>query len=98
MELIELTCDFHAGQIQRFFRYTFGSFEWISFFLPYLNSLRPGKYDFCQAPDVGGVAKQGLYAKHFEVEMVVCDNTEKQANEQLLQCKSLGFEGKRHVF
>jgi ribose-phosphate pyrophosphokinase len=33
------------------------------------------------APDVGGVARARAYAKHFEVEMVVCDKHRKRANE-----------------
>ena len=33
------------------------------------------------APDVGGVARARGYAKHFEVEMVVCDKHRKRANE-----------------
>jgi ribose-phosphate pyrophosphokinase len=33
------------------------------------------------APDVGGVARARSYAKHFEVEMVVCDKHRKRANE-----------------
>jgi ribose-phosphate pyrophosphokinase len=49
-------------------------------FVPYLKSLGLTDMIFA-APDVGGVGRARSYAKHFEVEMVVCDKHRKRANE-----------------
>lgn len=75
-----MTCDLHAGQIQGFFDIPLDHLNGSAIFVPYLNSLRLENMIFA-APDVGGVARARSYAKHFEVEMVVCDKHRKRANE-----------------
>ncbi|REG90668.1 ribose-phosphate pyrophosphokinase [Algoriphagus antarcticus] len=75
-----MTCDLHAGQIQGFFDIPLDHLNGSAIFVPYLNSLRLPDMIFA-APDVGGVARARSYAKHFEVEMVVCDKYRKRANE-----------------
>lgn len=75
-----MTCDLHAGQIQGFFDIPLDHLNGSAIFVPYLNSLRLPDMIFA-SPDVGGVARARAYAKHFEVEMVVCDKHRKRANE-----------------
>ena len=48
--------------------------------MPYLKNLDLGNLIFA-SPDVGGVGRTRAYAKHFEVDMVVCDKHRKRANE-----------------
>lgn len=75
-----VTCDLHAGQIQGFFDIPLDHLNGSAIFVPYLSQLRLKDMIFA-APDVGGVARARAYAKHFAVEMVVCDKHRKRANE-----------------
>ena len=75
-----MTCDLHAGQIQGFFDIPLDHLNGSAIFAPYLSTLRLPNMIFA-APDVGGVARARSFAKHFEVEMVVCDKHRKRANE-----------------
>ncbi|WP_026955576.1 ribose-phosphate pyrophosphokinase [Algoriphagus vanfongensis] len=75
-----MTCDLHAGQIQGFFDIPLDHLNGSAIFAPYLSQLNLKDLIFA-APDVGGVARARAYAKHFEVEMVVCDKHRKRANE-----------------
>lgn len=75
-----MTCDLHAGQIQGFFDIPLDHLNGSAIFVPYLKSLDLGDLIFA-SPDVGGVGRTRSYAKHFEVEMVVCDKHRKRANE-----------------
>lgn len=75
-----MTCDLHAGQIQGFFDIPLDHLNGSAIFVPYLTQLNLSDMIFA-APDVGGVARARAYAKHFEVEMVVCDKHRKRANE-----------------
>ena len=75
-----MTCDLHAGQIQGFFDIPLDHLNGSAIFVPYLERLNKDNLIFA-APDVGGVARARSYAKHFEVEMVVCDKHRKRANE-----------------
>lgn len=75
-----MTCDLHAGQIQGFFDIPLDHLNGSAIFVPYLTQLNLPDMIFA-APDVGGVARARAYAKHFEVEMVVCDKHRKRANE-----------------
>jgi ribose-phosphate pyrophosphokinase len=75
-----ITCDLHAGQIQGFFDIPLDHLNGSAIFVPYLKSLGLTDMIFA-APDVGGVGRARSYAKHFEVEMVVCDKHRKRANE-----------------
>jgi len=75
-----MTCDLHAGQIQGFFDIPLDHLNGSAIFVPYLKSLDLGNLIFA-SPDVGGVGRTRSYAKHFEVDMVVCDKHRKRANE-----------------
>lgn len=75
-----MTCDLHAGQIQGFFDIPLDHLNGSAIFVPYLKSLDLGNLLFA-SPDVGGVGRARAYAKHFEVDMVVCDKHRKRANE-----------------
>ncbi|KAI9549900.1 putative ribose-phosphate pyrophosphokise-like [Daphnia sinensis] len=75
-----MTCDLHAGQIQGFFDIPLDHLNGSAIFVPYLSALNLPNMIFA-APDVGGVARARGYAKHFEVEMVVCDKHRKRAHE-----------------
>jgi ribose-phosphate pyrophosphokinase len=75
-----MTCDLHAGQIQGFFDIPLDHLNGTSIFVPYLRSLDLGDLVFA-SPDVGGVGRARSFAKHFEVEMVLCDKHRKRANE-----------------
>lgn len=75
-----MTCDLHAGQIQGFFDIPVDHLDGSAIFVPHLRSLNLDNLIFA-SPDVGGTARARLYAKYFEVEMVVCDKHRKRANE-----------------
>ncbi|MCS5490307.1 ribose-phosphate pyrophosphokinase [Algoriphagus limi] len=75
-----MTCDLHAGQIQGFFDIPLDHLNGSAIFVPYLQMLDLPDLIFA-SPDVGGVARARAYAKHFEVDMVVCDKHRKRANE-----------------
>lgn len=75
-----MTCDLHAGQIQGFFDIPLDHLNGSAIFVPYLKGLELGNLLFA-SPDVGGVGRARAYAKHFKVELVVCDKHRKRANE-----------------
>ncbi len=75
-----MTCDLHAGQIQGFFDFPVDHLDGSAIFFPYIRNLQLDNLIFA-APDVGGVGRARSFAKHFEVEMVVCDKHRKRANE-----------------
>jgi len=75
-----MTCDLHAGQIQGFFDIPLDHLNASAIFVPYLKGLDLGNLTF-GSPDVGGVGRARSYAKHFEVDIVLCDKHRKRANE-----------------
>ena len=75
-----MTCDLHAGQIQGFFDIPVDHLDGSAIFWPYLRTLNLDNLVFA-SPDVGGTARARKFAKHFEVDMVVCDKHRKRANE-----------------
>jgi ribose-phosphate pyrophosphokinase len=75
-----MTCDLHAGQIQGFFDIPMDHLDGSYIFIPYLKTLRLTDLVFA-APDVGGTGRARGFAKHFAVEMVICDKYRKRANE-----------------
>jgi ribose-phosphate pyrophosphokinase len=74
-----MTCDLHAGQIQGFFDFPVDHLDGNAVFVPYLETLNLDNLIFA-SPDVGGLARARRYAKHFGVEMVVCDKERKKSN------------------
>lgn len=75
-----MTLDLHAGQIQGFFDFPVDHLDATAIFVPYIKELKLNNYMFASA-DVGGVARARVYAKHFGVEMAVCDKHRIRANE-----------------
>jgi ribose-phosphate pyrophosphokinase len=75
-----MTCDLHAGQIQGFFDIPVDHLDGSYIFIPYLKTLKLKELVFA-APDVGGTGRARGFAKHFAVEMVICDKYRKRANE-----------------
>ncbi len=75
-----MTCDLHAGQIQGFFDFPVDHLDGSFIFYPYIQTLNLDNMIFA-SPDVGGVTRTRSFAKHFAVEMVVCDKHRKRANE-----------------
>ena len=75
-----MTCDLHAGQIQVFFDIPVDHLDGSYIFIPYLKTLRLNDPVFA-APDVGGTGRARGFAKHFAVELVICDKYRKRANE-----------------
>ena len=75
-----MTCDLHAGQIQGFFDFPVDHLDASAVFVPYLNALKLPDLIFA-SPDVGGLARARRYAKHFGVDLVVCDKQRMRANE-----------------
>ena len=75
-----VTCDLHAGQIQGFFNIPVDHMDASAIFVPFLKESITPETIFA-SPDVGGTARARRYAKHFQVDMVVCDKHRKKANE-----------------
>jgi ribose-phosphate pyrophosphokinase len=75
-----MTCDLHAGQIQGFFDIPVDHLDGSYIFIPYLKTLRLNNLVFA-APDVGGTGRARAFAKHFAVDLVICDKYRKRANE-----------------
>ncbi len=75
-----MTCDLHAGQIQGFFDMPVHHLDGSYIFIPYLKTLRLNELVIA-APDVGGTGRARAFAKHFAVDMVICDKYRKRANE-----------------
>lgn len=75
-----MTCDLHAGQIQGFFDIPVDHLDGSYIFIPYLKTLRLNDLVFA-APDVGGTGRARGFAKHFAVDLVICDKYRKRANE-----------------
>jgi ribose-phosphate pyrophosphokinase len=75
-----VTCDLHAGQIQGFFNIPLDHLDASAIFVPYLKESITKETIFA-SPDVGGTARARRYAKHFKVDMVVCDKHRQKANE-----------------
>lgn len=75
-----MTLDLHAGQIQGFFDFPVDHLDGSAIFVPFIKELKLSNYMFASA-DVGGVSRARVYAKHFGVEMAVCDKHRIRANE-----------------
>ena len=75
-----VTMDFHANQIQGFFDIPVDHLNGNAVFIPYLESLPLDDIVFV-APDVGGLPRVRVYARHFDAGMAVCNKERKKANE-----------------
>jgi ribose-phosphate pyrophosphokinase len=75
-----MTMDLHADQVQGFFDIPVDHLRSEAIYMPYLEATRPFKTIFA-SPDVGGVKRARIYAKHFGRELVICDKYRTKANE-----------------
>lgn len=75
-----MTLDLHADQIQGFFDIPLDHFNGSSVFAPYLESLNLENLVIA-SPDVGGVKRARTFAKHFGVDLVMCDKHRERANQ-----------------
>ncbi len=83
-----VTMDLHAEQIQGFFDIPVDHLMSNAIFIPYLSNLDMDNIIFA-SPDVGGVKRARNYAKHFNVNLVICDKEREIAN----QVKSINVIG-----
>lgn len=90
-----MTVDLHADQIQGFFDIPVDHFDGASLFVPYIKSLGLDNIIFA-SPDVGGVKRARNYAKHFGVDLVVCDKHRERAN-QVASMQLIGDVKDAHV-
>lgn len=74
-----MTMDLHAQQIQGFFDIPVDHLKAEAIFIPFLKQQKMDNVIFA-SPDVGGVKRARIYAKHFEKEFVICDKERKGAN------------------
>lgn len=88
-----VTCDLHAGQIQGFFDIPLDHLDGSAIFVPYLKGLNLRNL-IIGSPDVGSTTRARVYAKHFKVDMVLCDKHRKRANEVALMQVIGTVEGK----
>jgi ribose-phosphate pyrophosphokinase len=75
-----MTMDFHADQIQGFFNIPVDHLKSEAIYIPYLQEQDLSNTIFA-SPDVGGVKRARIYAKHFGRNLVICDKYRKKANE-----------------
>lgn len=75
-----MTMDLHADQIQGFFDIPVDHLRSEAIYTPWLEGQDLSNVIFA-SPDVGGVKRARLYAKHFKRELVICDKYRTKANE-----------------
>lgn len=75
-----MTMDLHADQIQGFFDIPVDHLRSEAIYTPWLQEQDLSNVIFA-SPDVGGVKRARLYAKHFKRELVICDKYRTKANE-----------------
>ncbi len=74
-----MTLDFHAPQIQGFFDIPVDHLKSEAIYIPYLQDQDLSNVTFA-SPDVGGVKRARVYAKHFGRNLVICDKQRQKAN------------------
>jgi ribose-phosphate pyrophosphokinase len=75
-----MTMDLHADQVQGFFDIPMDHLRSEAIYMPYLAAQDMSNVIFA-SPDVGGVKRARIYAKHFKRELVICDKYRTKANE-----------------
>jgi len=75
-----MTMDLHADQVQGFFDIPVDHLRSEAIYMPYLAAEDMSNTIFA-SPDVGGVKRARIYAKHFKRELVICDKYRTKANE-----------------
>jgi ribose-phosphate pyrophosphokinase len=76
-----MTMDLHADQIQGFFDVPVDHLKGEAIFVPYLREILNSDNLTFASPDVGGVKRARIYAKHFGADLVICDKHRVKANE-----------------
>jgi ribose-phosphate pyrophosphokinase len=76
-----MTMDLHADQIQGFFDIPVDHLKGEAIFIPYLKEILSVENLTFASPDVGGVKRARIYAKHFGTDLVICDKHRVKANE-----------------
>lgn len=76
-----MTMDFHADQIQGFFDIPVDHLRGEVIFIEHLREQQEMSNVIFASPDVGGVKRARIYAKHFERPLVICDKYRTKANE-----------------
>jgi ribose-phosphate pyrophosphokinase len=75
-----MTMDLHADQVQGFFDIPVDHLRSEAIYMPFLAEQDLSNAIFA-SPDVGGVKRARVYAKHFGRELVICDKYRTKANE-----------------
>lgn len=75
-----VTMDLHADQIQGFFEVPVDHLFASSIFVDYIKELNLPNL-IMAAPDTGGTKRANAYAKHLDVDMVICYKQRKVANQ-----------------
>ncbi|MCC7507540.1 MAG: ribose-phosphate pyrophosphokinase [Saprospiraceae bacterium] len=76
-----VTMDLHADQVQGFFDIPVDHLRSEAIYMPYLAEQQDMSNVIFASPDVGGVKRARVYAKHFGRELVICDKYRTKANE-----------------
>ncbi|MEQ1745588.1 MAG: ribose-phosphate pyrophosphokinase [Saprospiraceae bacterium] len=76
-----MTMDLHADQVQGFFDIPVDHLRSEAIYMPYLELNQDMNNVIFASPDVGGVKRARIYAKHFKRELVICDKYRTKANE-----------------
>jgi len=75
-----VTMDLHAGQIQGFFDIPVDNLEASAVFIPYIRELNLSNLTVA-SPDMGGVTRARMYAKHLKADLVLVDKYRERANQ-----------------
>lgn len=76
-----MTMDLHADQVQGFFDIPVDHLRSEAIYMPYLEKHQDMSNVIFASPDVGGVKRARVFAKHFKRELVICDKYRTKANE-----------------
>lgn len=75
-----VTMDLHAGQIQGFFDIPLDNLDASAVFIPYFQELNLENLTIA-SPDMGGVVRARMYAKHLKADLVLVDKHRERANQ-----------------
>ncbi len=75
-----VTMDLHAGQIQGFFDIPFDNLDASAVFIPYIQQQQLTDL-VVVSPDMGGVARARMYAKHLKADLALVDKYRERANQ-----------------
>jgi ribose-phosphate pyrophosphokinase len=91
-----VTADLHAGQIQGFFDIPLDNLDAAAVFIPYFLSQNITDLVIA-SPDMGGVTRARMFAKHLKADLVLVDKMRERAN-QVASMQLIGsVEGKNVI-